>query len=142
MPTLPFSQCCEYGCKANSIKGSRFCREHTPAKETPVSQKREMDEQYRTVAWKQIRMAQLSKEPLCACCSLEGRLSVADAVDHVFPWKMYGQDAFRRNYFQSLCKPDHTRKTALENKGIFRHYTADGIKDYKYEDYSYLINDI
>ena len=87
-------------------------------------------------------MAHLSINPLCACCAIEGRVVAADAVDHVFPWKNYGAHAFRRNIFQSLCFEDHSRKTALEAKGIYRHYAPDGMKDYGYEDYAYVVRNL
>lgn len=59
----------------------------------------------------------------------------AEAVDHVFPWKSWGPNAFRVNIFQSLCAPCHSRKTALELRGVFRHYTGGAFTDYTPPDY-------
>lgn len=134
MPTLPRAQCAEYGCKAPSVKGSRFCVDHAPAQRTQ-SERRALDAEYTSAAWRQIRTAQLTRSPLCACCTYEGRLSPADVVDHVFPWKAYGPQAFRANLFQSLCAPCHSRKTNLESRGVFRHYTGHTMRDYTPGDY-------
>jgi len=136
MPTFPPPQCCEYGCKAPSVKGSRFCIEHAPAQAKPISRKREQNSEYKTAAWATIRMSQLTRAPLCACCSLDGRLTAADVVDHVFAWKSIGPHAFRANRFQSLCAPCHTRKTNLETKGVYRHYMGDTFTDYTLSDYA------
>jgi 5-methylcytosine-specific restriction protein A len=136
MPTLPPPQCAAYGCKAPSVKGSRFCVDHAPAQSKPQTQRRALDDEYCTAAWQAIRAAQLSRAPLCACCTYEKRLTAAAVVDHVFPWKSYGPHAFRANLFQSLCIPCHSRKTNLENRGVYRHYLRpDHFRDYTPSDY-------
>jgi 5-methylcytosine-specific restriction protein A len=136
MPTLPRAQCAEYGCKAPSVRGSRFCADHAPQQVKPQGARRALDDEYRTALWRQIRTAQLTREPLCACCTYEGRLTAADVVDHVFPWKTYGPQAFAANLFQSLCAPCHSRKTNRESRGVFRHYTGAGFTDYAPSDYA------
>lgn len=134
MPTLPPAQCAAYHCKAPSRPGSIYCLDHAPLSKAPNA-RRTLDSLYRTAAWQTIRTGQLSREPLCSCCAYEGRLTVADAVDHVFPWKLIGDHAFRANRWQSLCASCHTRKTSLEGRGIFRHYTATAYTDYTLADY-------
>ena len=135
MPTLPRPQCSEYGCKAPSVKGSRYCTEHAPAARTNKSERKELDTLYSSGVWREIRAAQLSRAPLCQCCEAEGRIKAAEAVDHVFPWKSWGPNAFRVNIFQSLCAPCHSRKTSLELRGVFRRYSGDGFTDYSAADY-------
>lgn len=132
---MPPAQCAEYGCKAPSVKGSRFCVDHAPAQSKPQSERRALDDEYRTAIWRTIRTAQLTREPLCACCTYEGRLTAAEVVDHVFPWKVYGPHAFRANLFSSLCAPCHSRKTNLEQRGIYRQYLGHTFRDFAPSDY-------
>jgi len=135
MPTMPPAQCAEYGCKAPSVKGSRFCIDHAPVQTKPEGKRRAMDDEYHSALWQRLRTAQLTRDPLCACCTYEGRLTAAEIVDHVFPWKSYGPEAFRNNLFASLCVPCHSRKTNLERRGIYRHYTGHVFTDYVPSDY-------
>ena len=134
MPILPPSQCAEMRCKAPSIKGSVYCEAHAP-KNLAVSKRREQDTIYRSAAWQSIRQRQLSMHPLCQACHLEGRLTPAQVVDHVFRWKDYGRQAFTLNLFSSLCAPCHSRKGHLEQRNIFRRYTEQGITDYSPSDW-------
>ena len=135
MPIMPPTQCSEYACKAPSVRGSRFCADHAPAQAKPQTQRRALDDEYRSAVWKLIRTAQLTREPLCACCTYEGRLTAAEIVDHVFPWKQYGAHAFRANLFSSLCWACHSRKTNLEKRGIYRHWQGQTMRDYTPADY-------
>lgn len=137
MPTIPRAQCDEYQCKAPSVKGSRYCEAHTPNK-APTIERQAFNAQYKTAAWQSIRARQLSKNPLCAACLIDGRITQANHVDHVFPWAAIGGQAFTRNLFQSLCSECHGIKSGLEKRGIFRHYTAQA-HDYTAQDYSHAM---
>ncbi len=137
MPSLPRSQCNSMGCKIPSIPHSRFCADHAPA-----SKHRDAghDAMYKTSAWASLRKSQMSRQPLCQACLLEGHIASAAHVDHVFPWRSIGTEAFRANLLQSLCGPCHSRKTGLEQKGTFRHYRTDGVRDYAIEDWNAVAN--
>lgn len=137
MPSIPSSQCDEYQCKAPSVKGSRYCEAHTPSK-APTVDRQAFNSKYKTAAWEAIRARQLSTNPLCAACLIEGRITQADHVDHVFPWAAIGPHAFTRNLFQSLDAECHGIKSGLEKRGVFRHYT-DRTHDYTLEDYAYAM---
>jgi 5-methylcytosine-specific restriction endonuclease McrA len=63
----------------------------------------------------------------------------AEHVDHVIPWRSIGPAAFKRNLFQSLCENCHSVKTALEQKGVFIHYSESGPKEYTRADYLVLV---
>lgn len=89
---------------------------------------------YGQKAWANIRTRQLSKQPLCAKCQSEGKVTAATTVDHVFPHRR-DTDAFKVNLFQSLCTSCHTLKTQDENAGRYLHYTAHGIIEYTADDY-------
>jgi 5-methylcytosine-specific restriction protein A len=137
MPSIPLDQCATYQCKAPSIKGSVYCIEHAPAQK--ASKTREaFNAPYKTAAWAAIRARQLSREPLCAACKIEGRINQANHVDHVFPWAAIGAQAFTRNLFQSLCPECHGIKSGLEKRGVFRHYT-DRARDLTLKDYAYTM---
>jgi 5-methylcytosine-specific restriction protein A len=137
MPSIPLDQCASYHCKAPSIKGSVYCIEHAPIQK--ASKTREaFNAPYKSKAWAAIRARQLSREPLCAACKLEGRICQANHVDHVFPWAAIGEQAFTRNLFQSLCAECHGIKSGLEKKGVFRQYT-DKARDLTLEDYAYTM---
>ena len=139
MPSSPPNQCSEFGCKLVPVKGSAFCEGHAP----PVHVKKERlewNKQYKVNAWDSIRMRQLSIMPLCQSCIVDGRVTQANHVDHLFPWRRVGLESFRNNIFQSLCSMCHGIKTGYERKGIFKHYLKGGTIDYKLTDYKGVID--
>lgn len=129
MPTLPRPQCATYQCKATARPGSAHCVDHAPAPRINKA-KRETDREYNGATWANIRAGQLTRQPLCQCCKLSGRIVAGAHVDHVFPWKRIGAHAFTWGPFQTLCGPCHSTKTGLETRGVFRHYTDTGAVDY------------
>lgn len=137
MPSIPSSQCDQYQCKAHSIKGSRFCEVHTPSKTLSID-RQSFNAPYKTAAWEKIRARQLSTNPLCAACLIDGRITQANHVDHVFAWAAIGPAAFSRNIWQSLCAECHGIKSGLEKRGIYRHY-RDKAHDYALADYQYVL---
>lgn len=132
MPTMPRPQCTVYRCKQPTRPGSSMCADHAPPPRVNHA-KRETDREYKTAVWQTIRARELSRQPLCQCCALSGRVAVAVHVDHVAPWKTLGSWAFTIGPFQTLCGPCHSVKTGLESRGIFRHYTNGGAVDYSLE---------
>jgi len=132
MPTAPLNtECKQYGCRNNKTDRSAYCSEHGGGvTETGKANSRLYNQQ----AWDKIRARQLSKQPLCARCQHEGKITAASTVDHVFPHR---RDAakFKVNLFQSLCVACHTIKGQDERKGIYNHYTAHGIRTYSDDDY-------
>lgn len=137
MPRTPINlKCRELGCKNNKTSRSTFCSEHGGG----VTEKgKENSKLYSTGYWKKQRIAQLSKNPLCASCLLNGRVVSAEHIDHVFPHR---QDdvKFKRNLFQSLCASCHTLKTQQENNGKYFFYSSNGIVEYTDADYSNATN--
>ena len=69
-------------------------------------------------------MRQLSMQPLCQSCLTRGIVTPATEVDHVFPWRRIGPQAFYRNLFQSLCHDCHSSKTQDERRGVFIHWVG------------------
>lgn len=72
---------------------------------------------------------------------LEGIVTQATEVDHVFPWRQIDESAFFRNIFQGLCKEHHATKTALERRGIVKHYT-DKVQTYRVADYQRILAEL
>jgi len=136
MPTYPTNKkCAMLGCIELRSKLNSYCLAHGGKEYTAP----EKDSLYQTPAWRTVRKRQLSIQPLCQACLSRGRIEQAAHVDHVFPWKHIGKQAFLTNIFQSLCHADHSHKTALEQRGQYTHYTANGEKVYAMEDYAYML---
>lgn len=67
-------------------------------------------------------------------------MTLALHVDHVFPWRRFGEQAFRRNIFQSLCQGHHSYKTGLEQRGIYEAYT-DKVEQFTDDDYARVVSE-
>jgi len=138
MPNIPkATKCQELACKNNRTTTSVYCAEHGGK---PTAQRLETQSIYQTNAWRLMRTAQLSQQPLCQACLLDGQVKEAEHVDHVFRWTHIGRGAFYNNIFQSLCPQHHSHKTAKEREGIYEHYTHTEVKYYGLKDYDQLIN--
>ena len=138
MPSVPAQNKCQHlGCKNTKSKLNPFCSEHGGRNYT---QARDGDSLYQTAAWKRTRVAQLSRQPLCQACLLDGRVEGAKHIDHVFPWRLYGRMAFTRNILQSLCPEHHSHKTGQEKQGVFMHYTQEGVAQYTQDDYNRVMH--
>jgi len=81
---------------------------------------------YQTAAWKRLREAQLSAEPLCRYCLEAEDVTAATICDHITPHKG-NVELFWSGPFQSLCKAHHDGVKQRIDKGqnVVR-YGADG----------------
>lgn len=139
MAFLPRPVKCEaIRCQGERVAGSAFCELHG-GKPKLTKQRRENNAPYKTAAWHSIRARQLTIEPLCQGCKLEGRIVPAAHVDHVIAWRVIGPQAFRRNWFQSLCNSHHSIKTHAETRGVFIHYADNGPIEYTKADWPRLV---
>ena len=69
---------------------------------------------------------QLSREPLCRACSLEGKITAAVEVDHIVAISA-GGDLYHPSNLQSLCRRHHSQKTAYDKTGRdWTQYTMRG----------------
>lgn len=57
-----------------------------------------------------IRTSVLSKEPRCKTCLAQGRLTIAEEVDHIVPLDEGGSNDWGN--LQGLCEPCHKAKTS------------------------------
>jgi hypothetical protein len=139
MPSVPtYTKCASLGCKNTRSKLNSYCTQHGGKEWIDTEDRKQFNSMYQSAFWKQKRKTQLSIQPLCQACLVEGRVGIAQHIDHVFAWKAIGKQAFTNNLFQSLCAEHHSHKTALEQQGIYRHY-SDSIKDYSLGDYQYIL---
>ena len=141
MPTIPtYTKCSILGCKNSKSRFNSFCMEHggrdtyNHQRYNSDAERKARNEKYQTRQWQKLRQIQLSKQPLCQACLINNIVTPAKHIDHVFPWAQIDPSAFYHNLFQSLCVAHHSEKTALEQKGIYRHY-ASVIKDFTKGDY-------
>ena len=141
MPTIPNNtKCSQLGCKNIRSKLNSYCLEHGGLDSIKTDERKEFTSMYQTNHWRKVREIQLSKQPLCQSCLTTGRVSMANHVDHLFKWNAIGKQAFYNNIFQSLCVECHSVKSGLEKRGIYRHYTSNGIKDYVLHDYNTVLD--
>jgi 5-methylcytosine-specific restriction enzyme A len=63
--------------------------------------------------WSRIRQRALERDKfLCVHCRAQGRVTMAQVVDHITPLSMGGRDNLEN--LQSLCKAHHDAKSARE----------------------------
>lgn len=112
MAQKPLRPCRHPGCPALTREG--YCPKHKPVKAG-----RRVSAQwhawYSLPIWtKDLRPAQLLREPFCRECAKRGIRTRATVVDHIKPfrgdWTLFVDPA---NH-QSLCKHHHDQKTAQE----------------------------
>ena len=143
MPTVPSNgKCASLGCKNPRSKYSTYCLEHG-GRDTQLTYRTEERDKahafYLTAQWQRHRIAQLSRQPICQSCLTRGIITPATEVDHVFPWRQIGSNAFYRNLFQSLCHDCHSHKTQQEKKGTILYFTGEIVTRYRVDDYNLLM---
>lgn len=70
--------------------------------------------------WRRARRMFLRRHPFCVHCEQEGKLTPATEVDHIVPHKGNYNLFWDENNWRALCKPCHSRKTAIEDGGFGR----------------------
>jgi 5-methylcytosine-specific restriction enzyme A len=81
---------------------------------------------YGTQRWKRMRRAQLQREPLCAFCMKQGKLTAASVADHVEPHRG-NEQMFWHGELRSLCQFCHSgTKQQQETRGYATDIGRDG----------------
>lgn len=106
--------CKHPGCPEVTRDG--WCPKHVP---TPRQARRKESAAYHSwypkAIWtKDLRPAQLMREPFCRVCAAQGRRTPATVVDHVVPFRGDWQLFINPANHQSLCEFHHNQKTARE----------------------------
>ena len=95
------------GCKAKGYSEHKeYKARRTDKKEQAI---------YKSARWKAVRGIRLRLNPLCLMCEKEGRITLAQMVDHIRPIKQGGA-VYDLDNLQSLCFRHHNIKTASERK--------------------------
>ena len=68
--------------------------------------------------WQKVRLKILRAQPLCIECAKDGMVVEAKEVDHKTPHRGDMELFYDESNLQGLCKPCHSRKTAVENGGF------------------------
>lgn len=69
-------------------------------------------------AWRKARSAWLAEHPLCRYCELEGRVTLASVVDHLYPHNGNAAIFWRSEHWVSSCAECHSGfKQSLEAQG-------------------------
>ena len=107
MPKKPQRPCSAPNCP--KLTNNRFCEEHTK-QESARYEKHERDPKKNKRygrAWKQIRTAFLSANPLCEICKKRGWITPADTVHHKKKISDGGTNDW--NNLSALCHECHSR---------------------------------
>ncbi len=106
MPYKSRRPCNFPGCGVLVNSGERYCSQHK--KQFPSGG----DASHYDRRWRKIRLAFLSKYPLCKKCQEQGRLTPATEVHHIISVANGGSDS--ESNLMPLCKPCHSRITRKE----------------------------
>lgn len=82
---------------------------------------------YSTARWQRLRKAKLARDPLCAHCTLRGRVVQAVAVDHIVSIASGGDPFPDLDGLASLCLACHSTKTNAVDRPD-RHGTGRAVK--------------
>ena len=112
MAMKPLRPCRHPGCPELTREG--YCPKHRP-KRAERRASAEYHSWYSLPIWTDdLRSSQLLAEPWCRACARRGVRTRATVVDHIVPHRGDWAKFTDRGNLQSLCKPCHDRKTALE----------------------------
>lgn len=64
--------------------------------------------------WRRAAKAFLSRNPLCVFCDQAGRLTAAQCVDHIIPWRGDTELFWDSGNWQALCNHCHGQKNVAE----------------------------
>lgn len=114
----PMRPCNHPGCRTLTATG--WCQAHKPKPKRGESVA--WHGLYSTRMWQELRGQQLLREPFCqnpGCRAIRarGKPERASAVDHIVPHRGDRKLFADQKNLQSLCKPCHDRKTAIERAG-------------------------
>ena len=111
MPRKPKKPCAFPGCP--KLTDGRYCEEHTKVMNDRYNKyERPYDSSARYgSAWRKIRNRYIKMHPYCEECLKNRKLTKAEEVHHIIPLNHGGNHA--ENNLMALCKPCHSRITAL-----------------------------
>lgn len=72
---------------------------------------------YNTTAWRDLRRAKLSDQPLCEVCLRREVVTIANTVDHIVAIEKGGEPFPPLDSLMSMCTACHNSKTARMDRG-------------------------
>jgi 5-methylcytosine-specific restriction enzyme A len=121
MARLAKHPCAHPGCGALVDAGQRLCPKHRKKVERTDRERRgSARARGYDRRWERMRIDFLRQHPLCVLCLAKGITTAANVVDHIVPHRGDRKLFDDPNNLQSLCKPCHDSKTALEDGGMGR----------------------
>ena len=113
MATKPLRPCKYPGCCVLVPGG--YCQDHRPKdRDRRGEDAKTWRWMYGTETWRQLRAAQLLREPWCRECEARGIRQRATDVDHIRPHRGDWETFTDPRNLQSLCHSCHSRKTVEE----------------------------
>lgn len=118
MPTAPMPACRWPGCPNLQAPGGRgYCREHlTTARKQDAQRRGNANERGYTWTYQKAREWVLTRQPLCALCRLEGRMTKATVTHHLVPLSRGGTN--RSDNLVGLCERCHNRMHSGERHNL------------------------
>lgn len=117
MPARPLHECPYPGCRI-LLRERGPCPSHRTVQHERTDTLREQSHvRGYNHAWRRARLSFLAAHPLCAACEREGRVTPAEAVDHIVPHRGDTTLFWDRRNWQSLCLSHHGRKSQGEVVG-------------------------
>ena len=96
-----------------------YCDDHDKARWLAEAKKGQ-DLFYNSPGWRRFAKSYRERFPFCRQCSIEGRTSLTEVVDHIVPRSQGGKD-YDENNLQPLCHACHNRKRQKERTDIKRN---------------------
>ena len=129
MPRRPPRPCAHPGCRALVHGAEGRCDRHR----RQVARERD-DRRGSSTArgygsdWQRLRVRKLQADPLCEGCKSQGRVSLAEEVDHIVRIVERPDLRLDMDNLQSLCRPCHAAKSAAERSGrLVKGCDVDGV---------------
>lgn len=117
MPIAAKRPCKKPGC--HKLVTSGYCDDHQGETRQYDKGRGTASQRGYTSAWARYSRAYRRKNPLCVMCQAEGRLRVADHVDHIKAVSGPDDPLFwEPSNHQSICISHHSQKTAKEDCGF------------------------
>ena len=110
---MPLRPCMKLGCP--ELTEQTYCESHTPAERPKNDPPSSWNYDSR---WRKLRQMHIAKQPLCVRCERDGRVTPAQEVDHIVPWR--GNTTLLRATWnlQSLCRSCHHKKTRSDERWV------------------------
>ena len=127
MPSAPRKICRHPGCSV--LTENTYCGQHEKKKqETLKTERIKYDKERGTSSsrgynyrWRKYSAQYRKDNPLCVMCEKEGRVALAECVDHIIPVSGPDDPLFwEPTNHQGLCIRHHSEKTASED-GAFNN---------------------